>query len=72
VEAACGASDGFHLVGVRRRKEPMAAPKTDPKPQDTGKPGPSLREQVVVTIKVLVGTGVVLGSIWLLDLMVAE
>ena len=37
-----------------------------------GESRPSLREQVMVTIKILLATGVILGGIWFLDTIVLQ
>lgn len=46
---------------------------TGAKPVETSaaKPRPGFWEQVVVTLKVLLATGAVLGGLWLLDTMVS-
>lgn len=42
-----------------------------PEEASNGKPRPGFWEQMVVTLKILLATGAVLGGLWLLDTMVS-
>lgn len=43
---------------------------TKPQEENAAKPRPGFWEQAAVTLKILLGTGAVLGGIWLLDSLV--
>jgi hypothetical protein len=45
---------------------------SDPEQPAAGEPCPSFRDQVVVTIKILLATGIILGAIWFLDTIVLQ
>jgi hypothetical protein len=45
----------------------MTYPQNKPDRESVSKPRPGLWEQAVITLKILLGAGVVLGGIWLLD-----
>jgi len=45
---------------------------TDPEQPAAAEQRPSFREQVVVTIKILVATAIILGGIWFLDTIVLQ
>lgn len=50
----------------------MTPTQTKPGAENAVKPAPGFWEQVVMTIKVLLASGAVLGGIWLLDSIVAN
>ena len=50
----------------------MTPTQIKPEEKSAAKPAPGFWEQAVVTLKVLLATGAVLGGIWLLDFLVAN
>jgi hypothetical protein len=42
------------------------------KEEQSASPSPSLKQQAVMTLKVLAMTGAALGAIWVLDLLAAQ
>ena len=43
---------------------------TNPESRNAGNPGPGFWEQIVMTVKILLAAGALLGGIWLLDSVV--